>query len=216
MLCAEVAADASRDVMACVVGVPTATVARYSLARATLLSTTAFPDPDPTPRVPFSSIAILFLAFNSSARGIIPAKRERYSPLKRFLPGGNFHFQQFSQALISNLSPYKKFHSCPVDILAEERSRAAVNAREEYLRCMRQTRLISGHPVFVSREIFHSTARLLARSLIPVYLWPAYRERFLLNLRGRSIYTSAQFREARRVEKAWLYRAARRGKRRDT
>jgi len=37
-----------------------------------------------------------------------------------------------------------------------------------------------------------------ARSLVPVYLWPtsAYREHFLLNLRGRSIYTSAQFREA--------------------
>lgn len=71
---------------------------------------------------------------------------------------------------------------------------------------MRQTRLISGHPVFVSREIFHSTARLLARSLIPVYLWPtpAYRERFLLNLRGRSIYTSAQFREAASRESAAL------------
>lgn len=30
---------------------------------------------------------------------------------------------------------------------------------------MRQTRLISEHPVVVSGEIFHSTARLLARSL---------------------------------------------------
>lgn len=78
-----------------------------------------------------------------------------------------------------------------------------VNARQQgissRIHYVRQTRLISEHPVFVSREIFHSTARLLIRSLIPdVYLWPtsAYRERFLLNLRGRSIYTSAQFQEA--------------------
>lgn len=38
--------------------------------------------------------------------------------------------------------------------------------------------------------------RSLARSLACSCLPSAYRERFLLNLRGRSIYTSAQFREA--------------------
>lgn len=52
VLRAEVAADASRDVMACVVGVPTATVARYSLARATLLSTMAFRVSRPSCRPP--------------------------------------------------------------------------------------------------------------------------------------------------------------------
>lgn len=51
---------------------------------------------------------------------------------------------------------------------------------------------------YLERSSIQLLAYSLARSLIPVYLWPtsAYRERFLLNLRGRSIYTSAQFREA--------------------
>jgi len=54
-----------------------------------------------------------------------------------------------------------------------------MNARQQgissRIHYVHQTRLISEHPVFVSREIFHSTARLLVRSLIPdVYLWPMY------------------------------------------
>lgn len=85
VLRAEVAADASRDVMACVVGVPTATVARYSLARATLLSTMAFRVSRPScrppslPLVPFSLIAILFLALDASAREIIRVKKTIFS-----------------------------------------------------------------------------------------------------------------------------------------
>lgn len=69
VLRAEVAADASRDVMACVVGVPTAAVARYSLARATLLSIMALCVPRPLSS-PFSSITILFLAYDSSLLGL--------------------------------------------------------------------------------------------------------------------------------------------------
>jgi len=81
VLRAEVAADASRDVMACVVGVPTAAVARYSLARATLLSTMAF-HISPTPLVPFSWIVILFSRF---FRKIILSKRMIYFLLNQFL-----------------------------------------------------------------------------------------------------------------------------------
>lgn len=71
MLRAEVAADASRDVMACVVGVPTAAVARYSLARATLLSTVAFHVPPIPLSFPFSSIVILFLDPRSSILSLV-------------------------------------------------------------------------------------------------------------------------------------------------
>lgn len=64
--------------------------------------------------------------------------------------------------------------------------------------CVRRALLANTLQSYLERSSIQLLAYSLVRSLIPVYLWPtsAYRERFLLNLRGRSIYTSAQFREA--------------------
>lgn len=74
VLRAEVAADASRDVMACVVGVPTATVARYSLARATLLSTMAFRVSRPS-CLPPSRPPLFRRSRSSFSRSMLPSVR---------------------------------------------------------------------------------------------------------------------------------------------
>lgn len=81
-----------------------------------------------------------------------------------------------------------------------------MRAGEEYTVCVRRALLADTPHSYLERSSIQLLAYSLARSLIPVYLWPmpAYRERFLLNLRGRSIYTSAQFREAASRESAAL------------
>lgn len=85
----------------------------------------------------------------------------------------------------------KEFHSCALLIGFVPFKKISLRAPNT---------LVTAHYSSSDLSFSHSPTRSLARSLarwfVPVYLRLAYRARFLLNLRGRSIYTSAQFREA--------------------
>jgi len=65
--------------------------------------------------------------------------------------------------------------------------------------CIRRTLLANTLYSYLERSSIQLLAYSFARSFLMSTFgrcMSAYRERFLLNLRGRSIYTSAQFREA--------------------
>jgi len=98
-----------------------------------------------------------------------------------------------------------------------------VNARQQgissRIHYVRQTRLISEHPPYSYLE--RSSIQLLAYSFVRSFLMSTFGRRRLIANASCWTFVGALFThrhsfEKRRVEKAWLYRAARRGRRRDT